>query len=88
MRYRQFVKENNTIYIAAGISGVHTLSLNGCPLPCAADFNGDGNFNYFDVAFFIEAFLMSYPVADINGDGLFNFFDVFEFIAASQAGCP
>lgn len=57
--------------------------------PCSiADFNGDGELNFFDVTQFIEAFNMQDAVADLNGDGLFTFFDVSEFLVAYGAGCP
>lgn len=55
---------------------------------CAADFNTDGQLNFFDVAGFIGAFNAQDPAADITGDGLYNFFDVAGFIALFNAGCP
>lgn len=55
---------------------------------CAADINGDGVLNFFDVSAFVAAFSASDPIADFNGDGLFNFFDISAFVAAFTAGCP
>ncbi|MEX0877137.1 MAG: VCBS repeat-containing protein [Phycisphaerales bacterium] len=54
----------------------------GTPLACAADLNGDGAVNFFD----ISAFLQDRP--DWNGDGVFNFFDVSDYLQAFLAGCP
>jgi hypothetical protein len=88
VRFREFIKDGNNLYIAAGEAGLRTYSLDGCSLPCSVDFNNDGSLNFFDVTIFIEAFINTEPSADLNNDGVFNFFDVFEFIAAYQAGCP
>jgi hypothetical protein len=57
--------------------------------PCLADFNGDENVNFFDVADFIGAFNAQDASADIAEPfGSFNFFDVSAFIAAYNVGCP
>ena len=56
--------------------------------PCAADLNGDGVLNFFDVSAFLTAFNAQDPIADFNGDGLFNFFDVSAFLTDFNAGCP
>lgn len=53
-----------------------------------ADFNADGELNFFDVSAFLVAYQGEDPQADLNGDGLFNFFDVSAFLVAYQAGCP
>jgi len=52
----------------------------GCTL--AADFNGDGSLNFFDVSAFLSAFGDQDPAADFNGDGTFNFFDISAFLTA------
>ncbi|MHA7814810.1 MAG: M12 family metallo-peptidase [Phycisphaerales bacterium] len=54
----------------------------------AADFNADGELNFFDVTQFIDAFNSQDAAADMNSDGLFNFFDVSEFLVAYGEGCP
>ncbi len=87
-RYREFVKEGNLIYIAAGDAGVRILSLDGCTIPCAIDYNNDGALDFFDVTAFIMAFNDADPSADINNDNEFNFFDITAFIVAFQNGCP
>ena len=56
--------------------------------PCAADLNGDGVLNFFDVSAFLTAFNATDPSADFNNDGMFNFFDVSAFLAEFNAGCP
>lgn len=87
-RYREFIKEGNKVYIAAGDAGVRILSLDGCTIPCAIDYNNDGALDFFDVTAFIMAFNDTDPSADINNDGEFNFFDITAFIVAFQNGCP
>ncbi|MFG0313795.1 MAG: Ig-like domain-containing protein, partial [Phycisphaerales bacterium] len=57
----------------------------GCGL---ADFNADGELNFFDVSAFLVAYQNEDAQADLNDDGLFNFFDVSAFLTAYGAGCP
>jgi len=57
----------------------------GCDV---ADFNADGDVNFFDVLDYLSAFASMDDSADINGDGIFDFFDVSAFLAAFAAGCP
>lgn len=61
-----------------------TAAGSGCP----ADFNGDGNLDFFDVSTFLNAFGDQDPAADFNGDGNYDFFDVSAFLNAYNAGCP
>ncbi|MBX3323033.1 MAG: S8 family serine peptidase [Phycisphaeraceae bacterium] len=56
--------------------------------PCLADFNGDGELDFFDVSLYLSAFANLDPIADLNGDGNFDFFDVSAFLSAFSAGCP
>lgn len=57
--------------------------------PCIADFNNDGNVNFFDVAGFITAFNQQSPSADIAAPiGVLNFFDIAAFIGLFGQGCP
>ena len=55
---------------------------------CAADLNGDGALDFFDVSAFLAAYNAMDPLADFTGDGMFNFFDVSAFLTAYTAGCP
>ena len=55
---------------------------------CPADFNGDGDANFFDVSAFLGAFNAQDPAADVNNDGDINFFDVSMFLTDFNAGCP
>lgn len=55
---------------------------------CAADINGDGTLDFFDVSAFISAFSAQDPAADFNADRVWDFFDVSAFISAYNAGCP
>ena len=54
----------------------------------AADFDGSGDLNFFDVSRFIEQFLAGDLAADLNGDGMLDIFDVSDFIDTFNAGCP
>ncbi|MFK7760148.1 MAG: GC-type dockerin domain-anchored protein [Phycisphaerales bacterium] len=55
---------------------------------CAADVNGDGSLNFFDVSDFLMKFQTGDLSADFNDDGLLNFLDVSAFLNAYGAGCP
>ena len=55
---------------------------------CAADINGDGELDFFDISAFLTAFSASDPVADFTGDGGFDFFDISAFLTAFSGGCP
>jgi hypothetical protein len=55
---------------------------------CAADLNGDGMLDFFDLSAFLSAFSAQDPSADFNGDGLFDFFDVSTYLNLFSAGCP
>ncbi len=52
---------------------------------CDADFNGDGQLNFFDVSAFIQDYNAG---GDYSGDGTSNFFDVSLFIQEFNGGCP
>ena len=54
---------------------------------CAADFNGDGQVDFFDYLDFVSAFANEDPSADFNRDGQIDFFDYLDFVAAFAAGC-
>lgn len=55
---------------------------------CAADINGDGFLNFFDVSAFVQAYTAKAPQADLNNDGSHNFFDVSLFLQFYTQGCP
>lgn len=55
---------------------------------CVADFNADGELDFFDVQAFLSAFAADDPAADLTGEGTLDFFDVQAFLAAFSAGCP
>lgn len=55
---------------------------------CTADFNGDSDVNFFDVADYIDAFNAGDADADLAEPfGELNFFDIAAFIAAFNNGC-
>ena len=55
--------------------------------PCPADFNGDGQVDFFDYLDFVMAYNEEDPAADFNGDGQVDFFDYLDFVEAFSAGC-
>ncbi len=54
---------------------------------CPADFNLDGQANFFDIQSYLAAYTTNSALADMNGDGLLNFFDIQSFVNALNAGC-
>lgn len=61
----------------------------GQPAPCPADFNADGQLNFFDLARFAQAFAAGDLSADIAEPfGVWNFFDVSAYVGLFNAGCP
>ncbi|MEX0876509.1 MAG: GC-type dockerin domain-anchored protein [Phycisphaerales bacterium] len=50
------------------------------------DYNGDGQFNFFDVSEFLSDFSSGDLTADVNNDCTLNFFDISQFLAAFNAG--
>ncbi|MDX2147517.1 MAG: DNRLRE domain-containing protein [Planctomycetota bacterium] len=54
---------------------------------CPADFNGDGQPDFFDYLDFVGAFNAEDASADLNGDMQVDFFDYLEFAARFDAGC-
>jgi hypothetical protein len=65
--------------------GIAVLRVTGSE--CAADFNGDGQADFFDYLDFAQAFDAEDPSADFNGDNQVDFFDYLDFIQALDAGC-
>lgn len=54
---------------------------------CIADFNRDGQLDFFDYLDFIAAFASGSIAADFNDDGQVDFFDYLDFVAAFAQGC-
>ncbi|MDX2147457.1 MAG: hypothetical protein SFZ23_08025 [Planctomycetota bacterium] len=54
---------------------------------CVADFNRDGQSDFFDYLDFAAAFAADDPAADINLDGQVDFFDYLDFASAFDQGC-
>jgi glucose/arabinose dehydrogenase/PKD repeat protein len=74
--------------VITGICG--TLTSNPAPLSvlsCPADFNHDGQVDFFDYLDFASAFDAEDPIADFNEDGQVDFFDYLDFAQAFDAGC-
>ena len=92
----EFVADTESVEISiknvSGITFPNDFMLDDLTLvdvtACAADLNGDGELNFFDVSAFLSAFSGGDLSADFTGDGLFNFFDVSAFLSAFSAGCP
>jgi photosystem II stability/assembly factor-like uncharacterized protein len=58
-----------------------------CENPCRADFDRNGQVDFFDYLDFVQAFGADEASADIDGNGQIDFFDYLEFAAAFSAGC-
>jgi hypothetical protein len=56
-------------------------------LGCPADFNNDGQSDFFDYLDFAAAFDAEDASADFNGDQQIDFFDYLDFVQAFDAGC-
>jgi probable HAF family extracellular repeat protein len=54
---------------------------------CPADFNRDGQADFFDYLDFAAAFDAEDPSADFSGDSQVDFFDYLDFVQAFDAGC-
>jgi hypothetical protein len=54
---------------------------------CPADFNDNGQVDFFDYLDFVQAFADEDPRADINGNGTIDFFDYLDFVEAFDSGC-
>lgn len=74
-------------YAASTNGGLKVFNLGDCS-PCVADFNIDGELNFFDVSDFLIAYLDEDPRADLNSDSLLNFYDVSFFLSSYSYGCP
>lgn len=82
-------------YVLVGSKAVHANTFgnggrtyaydNGSP--CAADLNGDGNLNFFDVQLFLDMFAANNLDVDFNNDTVLNFFDVQIYLNLFGAGC-
>jgi hypothetical protein len=55
---------------------------------CIADFNCDGEVDFFDYLDFTAAFAEGSLSAEFNDDGVVDFFDYLDFVDAFAAGCP
>jgi hypothetical protein len=90
---RRAVKINENGWIAAqGIFTAQPSYTRGVVLRplgagCPADFNSDGQADFFDYLDFAQAFDASDPSADFNGDGQIDFFDYLDFAQAFDLGC-
>lgn len=82
------IDQGNGSVVEAGVDGVGITAFACDDAGCAADFNNDGELNFFDIQAFLAAFAAHDPSADFTDDGQFNFFDVQEFLAIFSAGCP
>ncbi|MDX2147560.1 MAG: hypothetical protein SFZ23_08565 [Planctomycetota bacterium] len=54
---------------------------------CQADFNCDGQLDFFDYLDFASAFSAEEPTADYNGDAQIDFFDYLDFAQDVAFGC-
>ncbi|MDX2147106.1 MAG: hypothetical protein SFZ23_06245 [Planctomycetota bacterium] len=69
------------------ISEIDSVRLIGATTGCAADFNRDGQADFFDYLDYSAAFGAGAASADFNNDGQVDFFDFLDFSAAFSTGC-
>ncbi|MDX2146097.1 MAG: PQQ-binding-like beta-propeller repeat protein [Planctomycetota bacterium] len=74
---------SNGALVVADRQGVRAYKTNRC----RADFNNDGQVDFFDYLDFSQAFAAEDPSADFNDDGQVDFFDYLDFAEAFGAGC-
>lgn len=55
---------------------------------CIADFDRDGEVNFFDYLDWTSAFAIQDLSADVNHDGFLDFFDYLDFVDSFLTGCP
>jgi hypothetical protein len=63
------------------------FTIKGVPAPCRADFDGNGQVDFFDYLDFTQAFASDDTRADFDSNGTIDFFDYLDFVAAFGAGC-
>ncbi|RMF95336.1 MAG: hypothetical protein D6741_11830, partial [Planctomycetota bacterium] len=73
--------------VEAAVDAIQVFAYD-CSSACAADRNGDGQLDFFDVQDFLNDFALQDASADLNADNLWDFFDVQAFLNLFSAGCP
>jgi metallopeptidase family M12-like protein len=86
VRFSTWDNPNNSV-VEAGVDALRIDEL-VCGADCAADRNGDGVLDFFDVQNFLNAFAGQEASADLTGDGAWDFFDVQAYLNLFSAGCP
>lgn len=73
-----------------GLQAIYELdTLRGSAITeCAADRDGNGQVNFFDVTDFVSDFASLNIAADTNADGRIDFADLIGFLSIFNAGCP
>ncbi|MEO1128077.1 MAG: polysaccharide lyase 6 family protein [Planctomycetota bacterium] len=56
--------------------------------PCPIDLDGSGDYNFFDLAIFLQLHHDEDPSADIVDDDVYDRFDVTAFLQLTSQGCP
>ncbi len=72
---------------SASLSFLGGGSMPGRTGDCRADFNGDGEVDFFDYLDFVDAFSAGSDAANFNNDEVVDFFDYLDFVDAFSAGC-
>lgn len=83
---RRIVMDGDTAYTAVYGGGLKVYDLSSCT-PCIADFNLDGQLNFFDVSAFLTAFINNDMAANVDYSCCLSFFDVSTFLTSYSAGC-
>ncbi|MDX2146911.1 MAG: multiheme c-type cytochrome [Planctomycetota bacterium] len=94
--YIEFLRDTNTTNNAGRVAyeqwvqfgkSAPALMDAGTLAICTADFNADGQSDFFDYLDFVQAFAAEEPAADANNDGQVDFFDYLDFAQDYAEGC-
>ncbi|MDX2148678.1 MAG: choice-of-anchor R domain-containing protein [Planctomycetota bacterium] len=83
-----YSEDRGTTWGSPGIDDPYHMRINATPIcECQADFNCDGQGDFFDYLDFAAAFSSDDLSADYFPDGQIDFFDYLDFASAFDAGC-
>ena len=84
---RDFVLHEQNLYTLFKYDEIVVFNPSGQCGYCPADLDKNSVLDFFDVSFFLEAFLAQDALVDFDGNGIFDFFDVAEFLERFALGC-
>jgi hypothetical protein len=85
-RFFEVTELNMQYWLGNHDSATYTVTIDGAR-GCPADFNADGQVDFFDYLDFAQAFDAGDAAADFDGNGQVDFFDYLDFAASFDEGC-